>query len=47
MGDDPLKLAECVRLSRSTRRVLWQHIVIAIGIKVVFLALTMTGKATL
>jgi Cd2+/Zn2+-exporting ATPase len=47
MDDDPRKLAEFIRLSRSTRRVLWQNIVLAIGIKAVFLVLTMTGHATL
>jgi Cd2+/Zn2+-exporting ATPase len=47
MDDDPRKLAEFVRLSRATRRVLWQNIVLAIGIKAVFLVLTMTGHATL
>jgi Cd2+/Zn2+-exporting ATPase len=47
MDDDPRKLAEFVRLSRATRSVLWQNIVLAIGIKAVFLALTMTGHATL
>jgi Cd2+/Zn2+-exporting ATPase len=47
MDDDPRKLAEFVRLSRATRAVLWQNIVLAIGIKVVFLILTMTGHATL
>jgi Cd2+/Zn2+-exporting ATPase len=47
MDDDPRKLAEFVRLSRATRNVLWQNIVLAIGIKAVFLALTMTGHATL
>ena len=47
MDDDPRKLAEFVRLSRATRAVLWQNIVLAIGIKTVFLALTMTGHATL
>ena len=47
MDDDPRKLAEFVRLSRATRSVLWQNIVLAIGIKAVFLVLTMTGHATL
>jgi Cd2+/Zn2+-exporting ATPase len=47
MDDDPRKLAEFVRLSRTTRSVLWQNIVLAIGIKAVFLVLTMTGHATL
>jgi Cd2+/Zn2+-exporting ATPase len=47
MDDDPRKLAEFIRLSRATRSVLWQNIVLAIGIKVVFLGLTMSGHATL
>lgn len=47
MDDDPRKLAEFVRLSRATRAVLWQNIVMAIGIKAVFLVLTVTGHATL
>ncbi len=47
MDDDPRKLATFVRLSRATRSVLWQNIVLALGIKAVFLALTVTGHATL
>jgi len=47
MDDDPRKLAEFVRLSRATRAVLWQNISFALGIKVVFLALAITGQATL
>lgn len=47
MDDDPRKLAQFVRLSRATRSILWQNIVLAIGIKAVFLAMTMTGHATL
>ncbi|MDO9435607.1 heavy metal translocating P-type ATPase [Hydrogenophaga sp.] len=47
MDDDPRKLAEFIRLSRATRAVLWQNIVFALGIKVVFLTLAVTGQATL
>ena len=47
MNDDPRKLAEFVRLSRATRAVLWQNITLALGIKVVFLALALAGQATL
>jgi Cd2+/Zn2+-exporting ATPase len=47
MDDDPRKLAEFVRLSRATKAVLWQNIALALGIKVVFLALAVTGQATL
>ena len=47
MDDDPRKLAEFVRLSRATKAVLWQNIIFALGIKVVFLSLAVTGDATL
>lgn len=47
MDDDPRKLAEFIRLSRRTKSVLWQNIVLAIGIKAVFLLLTVAGQATL
>ena len=47
MDDDPRKLATFVRLSRATKSVLWQNIVLALGIKAVFLVLTISGHATL
>ncbi|MCT9812059.1 heavy metal translocating P-type ATPase [Acidovorax sp. Be4] len=47
MDDDPRKLAEFVKLSRATKAVLWQNISFAIGIKVVFLSLALTGQANL
>lgn len=47
MDDDPRKLATFVRLSRRTKSVLWQNIVLAICIKAVFLLLTVAGQATL
>lgn len=47
MNDDPRKLAEFIELSRATKAVLWQNIALALGIKVVFLALALTGHATL
>jgi Cd2+/Zn2+-exporting ATPase len=47
MDDDPRKLAEFVRLSKATTAVLWQNISVALGIKVVFLTLALTGQATL
>nr|WP_304439226.1 heavy metal translocating P-type ATPase [Bordetella sp. N] len=47
MDDDLRKIGEFLRLSRATHRVLVQNIVLALGIKVVFLALTMAGAATL
>ncbi|OWT79889.1 MULTISPECIES: cation-translocating P-type ATPase [unclassified Achromobacter] len=47
MDDDLRKIGEFVRLSRATHRVLVQNIVLALGIKVVFLVLTLAGVATL
>lgn len=47
MNDDLGKIPVFVRLSRATSRVLMQNIVLALGIKVVFLALTFTGDATM
>jgi len=47
MEDNLLKLPEFIRLSRRTIRVLWQNIVIALGIKLAFFILAMLGEATL
>jgi Cd2+/Zn2+-exporting ATPase len=47
MDDDPRKIADFIRLSHRTGAVLKQNIALALGIKVVFLALALTGYATL
>jgi Zn2+/Cd2+-exporting ATPase len=47
MQDDLRKLPEFLALSRRTAQVLIQNISLAIGIKVVFFALALAGKATL
>lgn len=47
MNDDPRRIAETIRLSRRTHAVLWQNIVFALGVKAAFLALAVTGSATL
>ena len=47
MDDDPGKIARFIRLSRQTAAVLKQHIALALGIKVVFLGLALSGHATL
>lgn len=47
MDDDLGKLARLVELSRETRRLLIQNIGLAIGIKLIFLILALTGHATL
>ena len=47
MNDDLRRVAETVRLSRRTHRVLVQNIALAIGIKAVFLVLALMGQATM
>jgi Cd2+/Zn2+-exporting ATPase len=47
MDDDLRKLPRFIALSRRTSQVLWQNITLALGIKAVFFALALAGKATL
>ena len=47
MDDDLRKLPRFVRLSRHTHTLLVQNIVLALGIKAVFLVLTLTGMGTM
>lgn len=47
MNDDLRRIPEVVRLSRKTHVVLWQNILLALGIKGVFLVLTLFGNATM
>lgn len=47
MDDDPRRLADFLRLSRRTHTVLIQNIAIALGLKAVFMALALSGHATL
>lgn len=47
MDDDLRKLPRFIRLSRQTHALLVQNIVLALGIKAVFLVLTLTGAGTM
>ena len=47
MNDDLSRIAETVRLSRRTHVVLLQNITLALGIKLVFFGLALTGEATM
>lgn len=47
MNDDLGRIAETILLSRRTHAILWQNIVLALGIKVVFLILALFGNATM
>lgn len=47
MDDDPAKIAAAIRISRFTRRIVWQNIVFALGIKAMFLILSVFGLANM
>ena len=47
MNDDLRRVPQTVRLSRSTHRVLWQNIALALGIKAVFFYLALFDHATM
>jgi len=47
MNDDLRKVPETIRLSQRTYAVLWQNIVLALGIKAVFFVLAVFGSATM
>jgi Cd2+/Zn2+-exporting ATPase len=47
MNDDLRRIAETVRLSRRAHRVLVQNVTLALGIKLVFFGLALTGQATM
>jgi Cd2+/Zn2+-exporting ATPase len=47
MQDDLHKLPDFIRLSRTTSRILWQNITIALGIKAAVFVATLAGHGTL
>ena len=47
MDDDLRKIPAFVRLSRQSAAILMQNIVLALGIKAIFLAITFAGMATM
>lgn len=47
MTDEPSRLATAIRIARRTRRIVWQNIGFALGVKVVFLLLGSFGIATM
>lgn len=47
MNDDLRRIPELIQLSRRARAVLWQNIVLALGIKTIFLLLSIVGSATM
>ena len=47
MDDDPLKIAKAIRISRKCIRIVYQNIVVAIGVKLVCLVLVALGFANM
>ncbi len=47
MTDAPSKIAEAIAIARRTLGIVWQNIIIALGVKVVFIGLGAIGIATL
>jgi Cd2+/Zn2+-exporting ATPase len=47
MTDSPLKMVEAVHIARQTRAIVWQNIVMALAIKVLFVVLGAMGVASM
>ncbi|MCU0605584.1 MAG: HAD-IC family P-type ATPase, partial [Desulfobacterales bacterium] len=48
MTDSPLKMVEAVKIARQTRRIVWQNIIMALSIKLIFfMALGTMGMASM
>jgi len=47
MTDAPSKVAEAIHIAHRTLSIVWQNIILALGVKVVFIALGAVGVATL
>ena len=45
--DQPSKVVKAIRISRSTRRIVWQNIILAFGVKVIVMILGAGGLATM
>jgi len=47
MTDSPAKMAEAVEIARKTRKIVWQNIILALGVKGVFIVFGAFGLATM
>ena len=45
--DQPSKVVRAIKISRSTRKIVWQNIILAFGVKVIVLILGASGLATM
>lgn len=46
-NDQPSKVATAIRIGRATRRIVWQNIILAFGVKLAVLLLGTVGMATM
>ena len=47
LDDNPQRLPELLRIARRTRRIVWENIVLALGIKGLFMGLGIVGLSGL
>ena len=47
MDDEPSKIATAISIGRRTKAIVWQNIVLALGVKIIFVALGVVGSATM
>jgi Cd2+/Zn2+-exporting ATPase len=47
MTDSPLKMVDAVKIARQTRRIVWQNIVMALSIKLLFVVFGAMGMASM
>ena len=46
-NDQPSKIVTAIKIGKLTRRIVWQNIVLAMGVKVIVLIIGAIGMATL
>lgn len=47
MDDKPSKLPEGIKIARKTKKIVWQNIIFALGVKLIFISFGIFGKATM
>jgi Zn2+/Cd2+-exporting ATPase len=47
MNDSPLKVAEAIDIAHKTRSIVWQNIIFALGVKLIFIVLGIAGIASM
>jgi Zn2+/Cd2+-exporting ATPase len=47
INDSPQKIAQAIAISKQTRRIVWQNIILAFGVKAIFITIGAMGMATM